>query len=436
MGCLVFFLEALPVLFILGGILYGYLFSQSNDPADLLCMLFLLGAGIAFGVMYIRGFIKTKQEAKEEQEKKQIREKQILEINQLALEGKWEFPSAKFYQLCREANVTVLDTEFATSKAKKIAEQLIKETAPDIELDNCRTYLYKKNLVQFLAEGKASTERVEAEELIQKKQPKDADPTGVEEVFLARAEEAYLATGCDKRVKMLEELIFDYDCKIRALRDGEKALLQVGMIYADQQQKESDWAIIGGIAEGIAGPAAGLAAAANTMANNAKIREHNAAVRRASMDIMSGVPNLAGDRYKLEEEKENIKQQLDEAENKVVLSVPSSKEIWMNIKLGEATVNRNPSGVLAIALPVTFKEAFALDVPDGVSMVVDGTIKGEVWFEDQLVGDVLFPLPLYGIPSNMTAEITLDGMCDRSVEFDGEYTVKIADEQNLWIMEA
>ena len=35
----------------------------------------------------------------------------------------------------------------------------------------------------------------------------------------------------------------------------------------------------------------------------------------------------------------------------------------------------------------------------------------------------------------MTAEITLDGMCDWSVEYNGKYNVKIADEQNLWIME-
>jgi hypothetical protein len=69
-------------------------------------------------------------------------------------------------------------------------------------------------------------------------------------------------------------------------------------------------------------------------------------------------------------------------------------------------------------------------------MVVDGTIKGKVYFEDKLVGDVIFPLPLYGILSNNTVEVTLDGMCGASVEYDGEYTVKIVDHHNLWVMEA
>ena len=112
-----------------------------------------------------------------------------------------------------------------------------------------------------------------------------------------------------------------------------------------------------------------------------------------------------------------------------------AEEIWKNIQVGTATVEKNESGVLSVALPITLKEAFVLGVPKGVRTVVDGTIKGQVWFEDKFVGDVIFPLPLYGIPSSMCADIILDGMCDRSVEFDGKYTVKIAEKQNLWIMD-
>lgn len=99
-------------------------------------------------------------------------------------------------------------------------------------------------------------------------------------------------------------------------------------------------------------------------------------------------------------------------------------------------MKKNPSGVLAVSMPISLKEPFVLDVPNDVCMVVDGVLKAEVWFEDKRVDSVFFPLPMYGIPTNMTAEIILDGMCGRSVEFDGEYTVKIADTQNLWIMEA
>lgn len=363
----------------------------------------------------------------------QLRRK-INALNEQVLNGQWNFPCDEFFHKCQSANIDALTNEFSVKKATKIAEEIMGNLG--IDMANCGEYLKRESLESYLKKGKNLAREENEKKTLAQKQPQNAKPTSAEREFLVRSKELCVKTGCEKRVNMLSNLLADYNSKISALHEGEKALRQLGMIYADQQKKEADWAIIGGIAEGIAGPAAGLAAAVNTMESNAKIREHNAAIRKASMDIMSGIPSLAGDRYKLEEEKEIIGQQLCEAENKVVLTKPSAKDIWKNIQLGKIAVKRNQSGVLELALPIAFKAAFVLDVPKGIDMVVDGTIKGEVWFEDQLVGDVYFPLPLYGIPSNMTVEVTLDGMCDRSVELDGEYIVRIADTQNLWIMEA
>ena len=56
--------------------------------------------------------------------------------------------------------------------------------------------------------------------------------------------------------------------------------------------------------------------------------------------------------------------------------------------------------------------------------------------EETYIGDVYFPLPIYGIPCDMTENIILDGMCDRSMEYKGKYTLELAEQQNLWIMEA
>lgn len=69
-------------------------------------------------------------------------------------------------------------------------------------------------------------------------------------------------------------------------------------------------------------------------------------------------------------------------------------------------------------------------------MVVDGTLSGEIRMGNRVVGSVWIPLPLYGIPTNMTEKVTLDAMCERCVEYDGRYTLKLAESQNLWIMEA
>lgn len=385
----------------------------------------------------------TKNQKKEEQRKQEALKIELAEkqsrtntLNQNVKEGKWIFPVEKYYQLCYDSHATTLDNEFSIRKATQIAERVIKETAPEIDLANCGEYLKKESLEGFLKKGEILAREAEERRIIAQKQPRNANPNIPEKTFIKRASELPWLSGCDKRVKMLTNLIGDYNAKIMDMRAGEEALKQLGMIYASQQQKETSWAIMGGIAEGIAGPAAGIMAASNTIANNRRIQQYNESVRKASMDIMSGIPSVAGDRYKLEEEREKINQKLNEAKNKVVLSKPVAEEVWQNIKVGKATVKKNPSGVLTVSVPVSLKAPFVLDVPDNVRMVVDGVLRAEVWFEDKRVDTVYFPLPIYGIPHNMTAEIILDGMCGRSVEFDGEYTVKIGDYHNLWIMEA
>lgn len=396
----------------------------------------ILACIITFGILWIKISIDMRKEEQEKERIKKEREEKIRELNQSVKDGKWLFPAEEYYYLCRDNQATMLNNEFGISKATQLAEQLIKQTDPDIDLANCVEYLKKSSLERFLEKGELLAKKTEERKLFEKKQPQNANPNIPEKTFMQRASELAALSGSSKRVKMLNNLDSDYFSEIVRKINGEQALRQLGMIYAGQQQKESSWAIVGGIAEGIAGPAAGVIAAANTMENNRKIQEYNASVRKASMDIMSGIPTVAGDRLKLEKEREKVKEELKSVETKVVLSKPTSEEIWKNITVGKAAVHKNPTGVLSMSVPVSLKEPFALDVPDNVRMVIDGVLRAEVWFEDKRIDNVYFPFPMYGIPSNMTAEIILDGMCGRSVEFDGEYTVKIADTQNLWIMEA
>ena len=87
-------------------------------------------------------------------------------------------------------------------------------------------------------------------------------------------------------------------------------------------------------------------------------------------------------------------------------------------------------------MTVSLKESLTLDVPDNVRMVIDGTIKGRISLENVYVGEVLFPLPIYGIPTKAGQEITLDGLCINSTKTPGDYTLKLNENQNIWVMEA
>lgn len=334
-------------------------------------------------------------------------------------------------------SISDLNNEYSITKAARIAKDLMDKTA-GIKLQDYGNYLHKDKLAQFLTTGERQAKEADERQIRQQKQPRAAaNATDAEMTFLTRASELADLSGNKKRLKMLNNLLHDYLKKIADLRAGEEALKTLGMIYADQQKKEGDWAIMGGIAEGIAGVGAGVAVAANTMANNAKIREYNASMRKASLEVMSGLPTVAGDRYTLEKESDKILQRISEAANKIVLSQPAGDEIWKELSVGKVDVKQKESGVLALAVPIALKHPLELDVPDGVVMVVDGILEAEVWFEDSLVDTVHIPFPIYGIPCSSTEKTVLDGMCGSSVAYkDSKYKVKFKDKQNLWVMEA
>lgn len=139
---------------------------------------------------------------------------------------------------------------------------------------------------------------------------------------------------------------------------------------------------------------------------------------------------------RMEQARREIGEQSREAGRKRVLAVPGPEEIWQNLCIGRADVKKTPSGVLAVTLPVAWKKPFCPEVPEDTRMVADGTLTCEIWYEDVFVGGVTIPLPLMGIPVDMTGELVLEGLCGRSTGAGDGYTVRMRHWQNLWIMEA
>lgn len=353
--------------------------------------------------------------------------------------GEWDFPAEKFYNACKnQAKLTSVDNEYSLIKAKRVAEQFMEKEL--IDPSYYEPYFTAEKLTYYFEKGKALSEKT-AQRNAQKKESEKhlvikGNPTKEEKTFLDRAAALTSLSGVEKRKTMLLNLVQDYDVRINALKEGEEALKTLGVAFLEQQKKETSWAIMGGIADGIAGPAAGLAVAAETMANNRKVQEHNASMRQAAMDIMRGAPKLSGDRYDLEKEREKILRQITKTDDKIALSHPDATTIWGNIEIKDVTITRNSSKVLAATMTVSLKESLVLDVPDNVRMVIDGTIKGSISLDNIHVGEVLFPLPIYGIPTKKGVEITLDGFCINSTKTPGEYTLRLNDKQNIWVMEA
>ena len=106
--------------------------------------------------------------------------------------------------------------------------------------------------------------------------------------------EGALLTGYAKFNKM-QEMERKRNARIAKI-SGELGDL---MLSGVGQEKETDWAIAGGLASGIAGPAAGLAVAANTVVKNQEIRERNEErIKQGSelklQSMLSPINNLNG----------------------------------------------------------------------------------------------------------------------------------------------
>lgn len=380
---------------------------------------------------------RQKQEASLLQEKAVQEAEKIAEINRTAKAGTWNFPTEEFYKRCFEGKIENLGSDYGWKKAKVIAEQLILEKCPKADMSCFQSYLTKEKLQAFLETGKSQAEQTTKKKLEESKRVREANADSYEATFMRRSSSVSGLTGCQKRVQMLTDLISDYDKEIQKLKDGEEAMKQLAMIYTSAQKKESDWAILGGAANGIAGPVASAAVIWDTMKKNGEIAKYNEGMRKASIDVLSGTFSVAGNRIKAEEERENVKIRREEAKGKITLSKPDSNEIWNNIHISQNySVKRYDSGVLHVSISLGFLKSFALNVPQGVHMVVDGTIRANVTMDGIDIGTVVFPLPLYGIPCEADAKVTLDGMCGWSTEFSGKYSLRFANTQNLWIMEA
>lgn len=398
---------------------------------------FVIGILLPLLLVYlrIRAIRNKERQALEEKTRRENEEREA--IQQSAKNGTWVFPSEKFYQQCTEQKLANTFGEYGFKKAKTIAEQLIREACPEADISYFQSYLTEEKLQAFLETGKSQAEQTARKELAESKRVRKANADSYEATFMQRSSAVARLAGCQKRVQMLTDLIGNYDKEIQKLKDGEEAMMQLAMIYTGAKKKESDWAILGGAANGIAGPVASAAVIWDTMKKNGEIAKYNEGMRKASMDVLSGSVSVAGNRIKAEEERENIKVRLEEAKGKIILSKPDANEIWNNIHIGRNySVKRYDSGVLHISISLGFWESFALNIPQGVHMVVDGTIRANVTMDGIDIGTAEFPLPLYGIPCDADAKVTLDGMCGWSTEFQGKYSLHFADQQNLWIMEA
>lgn len=216
--------------------------------------------------------------------------------------------------------------------------------------------------------------------------------------------------GMDKTYEQQKEIRY-------AKQEGADAIRQLGTLMQQSvyQEKEHDWAIHGGIANGLAGPIAGIATAINVESKNQKIREENAARREWGKQQKNYMDTLADRLQKEALASEDLKKNL------VAIHSWSPVTLFEKIKFSTPKVTQNPqTNSITITTEWTSYDK---------SICIDGSIRAKIYDKStkKCVGCAYLNLPVDG---------TQKGRGKLSGIFTGaqkncEYTVKL-EPADLW----
>ena len=225
-------------------------------------------------------------------------------------------------------------------------------------------------------------------------------------------------SGRDKRIAMLS------DEKAEVLKDVKAIKGTVSALISASQQKEQNWGMRAGIANGMAGPVAGLAVAAEIEAKNAQIRTQNA----KNLDgIAPIVFESFSQRDDLEKKADDLDAEIEKAKTKLLANY-DAMTCLSKLTFSKTMVSISDTGTCTVT---TFaKLAKPLTIFDDVNAVIDGTVIAKIYDGKTLVGNALLVLPLYGVKD----ETELKGMSLFCCTKGKKYTIEFS-ASNLWAME-
>ena len=227
-------------------------------------------------------------------------------------------------------------------------------------------------------------------------------------------------TGRDKRITMLTDSMNELLKKAGVLSSGMTSLA------AGTQKKESDWATLGGIASGIAGPAAGLATAVDVQAKNARIRAQNKANLEAAMPLLMQISDLSSD---LQHQAKELQDKIALTQEKLV-SDESSGTVFDMLKVKVGSVNVSETGAFRIFAKVSAKKP--LKMYGSTPAFADGTLEAHLMDGNTEVGTALLVFPVDGVQYG--SDECLFGIGLSGAQQGKDYHVTFQPHR-LWLME-
>lgn len=296
-----------------------------------------------------------------------------------------------FYNKCVENQISNLDA-VGVARMKLLAKQLNMECGEEA-------------LVEKFKKGQANA--ANRKQILERNQKRLKLKTLREqEALQERVSKKYIdSVGSAKRVNECMDEAMQCRSKVLQLKkEAEEYTKKMSAIGTAFTQKETDWAVHGGIASGIAGTAAGVAVAAD-------IQRKNAEIRAANEQFHETVANAAGSYLAqnrtqiraLEEQAAHWDEEAEKAKLKLIEEQPQDQLLEM---LNPRVLKTEVSETGAIILMVSTNAA-SLEIYETVKATIDGSFKINIIDGENVAGEAYITLPFKGSENSAT----LTGIC-------------------------
>jgi len=215
--------------------------------------------------------------------------------------------------------------------------------------------------------------------------------------------------------------------KIQELRREESLLLKGAATAASLPlEKERDWAVWGGIADGLAGPGAGVAVAWDVQTQNAQIRERNNVMGQAAAGYY--IQNTAK-AEKVREAADSEERRLNSLPEKLLDDKASPQEVFQQMVIDNDKVEVSETGACRVTALIK-----AVDNPKiygDVNARIDGYIWAHIYEDEECVGTAKMVLPIDGISSWRER---IMGICLNGAHPEKKQSVRF-EAGDLWLIE-
>lgn len=215
---------------------------------------------------------------------------------------------------------------------------------------------------------------------------------------------------------------------IQALRQESSLIIDNAASRTPTLEKEHNWGVWGGIADGLAGPGAGVAVAMNTQIKNTEICERN----NMKLNATLGLWTLAAmDAAEITREADQEQRYLDSLPEKLLDDTISSQDVFAQLDTPrDVKVEVSETG--AFRVTASIKAKYPLKIFGDVSAIADGTILAHVYEDGQLVGTATMVLPKRGISSH--GMVPVMGICLHGAHPEKKQTVQF-EAGKMWMIE-